>query len=61
MLKVKIFSTINGNAQTSTKKKKKKKNLTSLVLKKDIILLLFVFVGKWLHLNVFRNNKFEYL
>ena len=33
----------------------------SLVLKKDIILFLFVFVGKWLHLNVFRNNDFEYL
>ena len=46
------------NALTSTKKKK---ILASLVLKKDIILFLFVFVGKSLHLNVFRNNDFVYL
>ena len=58
MLKAKIFSTTNVKALT---KKKKKKVLASLVLKKDIILFLFVFAGKWLDLNVFRNNDFEYL
>ena len=74
MLKAKIFSTTNVNALISTKKKKRKKKekkkkkrkenkqfLANLVLKKDIILFLFVFVDKWLHLNVFRNNDFEYL
>ena len=38
-----------------------KKILACLVLKKDIILFLFVFVGKWLYFNVFRNNDFKYL
>ena len=37
------------------------KILASLVLKKDIILFLFVFVGKWLHFNVFTKNDFECL
>ena len=59
MLKAKIFNTINVNALTS--KKKKKKNPNQPNIKEDIILFSFVFIGKWLHLNVFRNNDFEYL
>ena len=57
MLKAKIFNTINVNALTS----KKKKNPNQPNIKEDIILFSFVFIGKWLHLNVFRNNNFEYL
>ena len=57
MLKAKIFNTINVNALTS----KKKKNPSQPNIKKDIILFSFVFIGKWLHLNVFRNNDLEYL
>ena len=58
MLKAKIFSTTTVNALTSTKKK----FLACLVLKKKhYFVFVFVFVGKLLHLNVFRNNDFEYL
>ena len=44
--------------------KKKKKIPSQPNIKKNIILFFvfffFVFVGKWLHFNVF-NNDFEYL
>ena len=59
VLKAKIFSTTTVNALTSTKKKK---FLACLVLKKKhYFVFVFVFVGKLLHLNVFRNNDFECL
>ena len=59
VLKAKIFSTTTVNALTSTKKKK---FLACLVLKKKhYFVFVFVFVGKLLNLNVFRNNDFEYL
>ena len=46
------------NALTSTKKK----ILASLVLKKKHYFVFdFVFVGKWLYLNIFRNSAFMYL
>ena len=65
VLKAKIFSTTTMNALTSTtttKKKKKKKILGILVFKKKKkIVSVFVFIGKSLNLNVFRNNDFEYL
>ena len=47
------------NALTSTKKKKK--IIASLVLLKKKRYFVFVFVGKLLYLNVFRNNDFVYL
>ena len=46
------------NALTSTKKKK---IIASLVLLKKKHYFVFVFIGKLLYLNVFRNNDFEYL
>ena len=52
LLKAKICNTTTMNALT----KKKKKTLGNLVLKKKKIV--FVFIGRWLHLNVFRNNNF---
>ena len=58
MLKAKIVSIITMNTLTSTKKK----ILTNLVLKKKhYFVFVFVFVGKLLHLNIFRNNNFLYL
>ena len=60
VLKAKNFSTTIVNALISTPKKKK--ILASLVLKRrHYFVFVFVFVGKLLHLNVFRNNNFVYL
>ena len=52
LLKAKICYTTTMNALT---KKKKKKPRQPSIKKKKIV---FVFVGRWLHLNVFRNNNF---
>ena len=40
-------------------KKKKNHNQPSIIKKKHYFV--FVFIGKLLYLNVFRNNDFEYL
>ena len=58
MLKAKIFSTITVNALTSTTKNP---NQPSIKNKNKKIYFVFVFVGKLLHLNVFRNNNLEHL
>ena len=60
MLKAKIFSIIIVNALTSTKKKKKN-ILASLVLKKYIILFLFLSLLVNDCILVFRNKDFVYL
>ena len=60
MLKAKIFSIIIVNALTSTKKKKKK-ILASLVLKKNIILVLYLSLLVNDCILVFRNKDFVYL
>ena len=54
VLKAKIFSITTVNALISTKKIPNQPSIK----KKRYFVFVFVFVGKWLHLNIFRSNDF---